>query len=357
MIAFLILFSKEYLETKKYLRVIDKFLNVIAIIFFIIGFLVVYSYQPWNKVINNFSGIVNILLIAVAVIIYFKGNKKTKFYLFAISTFFIFVILFTFMVLGIFEYNFFTRYGIIISTTFEASVFALILANRYNDRKENIQSYLEFEVEDRTKSLTTMNNKLTTLIGERELLLREVYHRVKNNFHIVIGMLWRESKKEGSKNSQRINEVINRIKSMSLIHEELYKSEDLTSINLQKYLEKIVHNIFVGYPNIALHVDVQKITIEFDNALSLGIIVNEIFTNSVKHNSNMQDFSVKIELIKVDNTISLVIQDNGSGFGKSSKNKGVGLDLIKQFCKKLPNSKSEFSFENGTRFELKYEYK
>ena len=76
MVGFLILFSKEYLQTKKYLKRIDKILTYLSIPFFILGILVVYSYQPWNKFINNFSGLICILLIIVSIMIYFKGQDR-----------------------------------------------------------------------------------------------------------------------------------------------------------------------------------------------------------------------------------------------------------------------------------------
>jgi two-component sensor histidine kinase len=131
----------------------------------------------------------------------------------------------------------------------------------------------------------------------------------------------------------------------------------LTSIKLKKYLERIVHNISNSYKNITLHVDVQEINLEFDNAVSLGIIVNEIFTNALKHNFDKKDFNVKVALTKKDKTISLVIQDNGSGFKVDQQKKGIGLNLIKQFCKKLPNSKYKFYFENGTKFGMEFQSK
>ena len=349
MIGFLVLFSCEYLETKTYLKKYHKAITFISIPFFILGILVLTSYQPWNKFINNLAGLVCVLLIIISIIIYFKGNHKSKYYIFAMILYFSFVILFTFTVAGAFEYTNFTRYGFLIASAIEITIFSLMLANRYNDRKEQIQLYLENEVESRTKSLSISNAKLKSLIKERELLLKEVYHRVKNNFHIIIGMLWFENKK---KDNNELDELINRINSMSLVHEYLYKIDDLTNIYVYEYLNKIVNNIKMGYRSVTVSSSIEDIKIEFDNAMSLGIIINEAMTNSMKHNEHSKDFKIEIILKKVDNDICLILLDNGKGFDVNNSNDGLGLKLIKQFSKKLPNSNFKFSFESGVRFEL-----
>jgi two-component sensor histidine kinase len=340
------LFSRDYLETKKHLSRLDKVLKISSILFFILGILLLYSYTPWNKVINNFVGIICILLIVISTIIYFKGHSKTKYYIFAMLLYFSFVILFTFMVNGTLEYSNLTRYGFLVASAIEVVIFSLILANRYNEIKENIQTILEIEVENRT-------NKLTQLLRERELLLKEVYHRVKNNFHVVIGMLWFESKKENS-DTQNYKELINRIKSMSMIHEHLYNSKDLTNIDTKEYLSKIIYNISSSYHKYIISSKIEETLIEFDHAVSLGIVINEILTNSIKHNKNIPNFSIDINLIQKENIVFLTIKDNGIGFNNNKQTKGLGLKLVEQFCQKLPDSRHSLSSENGTKFELQF---
>jgi len=370
MIAFLILFSLEYLKVQKYLKSYYKAFKILAIFFFILGFLVVLSYQPWNKLINNLAGLTCITLIIISVLIYFKGLSRTKYYIFAMMLYFTFVILFTFTVLGYFEYTNITRYGFVIASGVEAIIFSLMLSDRYNEMKdktissqkqlikikENTQSYLENEVQNRTSDLTKANNKLTTLIGERELLLKEVYHRVKNNFHVIIGMLWYESIQEDT-DKQKFQVLIDRIKSMSMIHEYLYRSKYLTNINIKDYLEDIIRSISASYGNSIIEIGKMSnnIIVSFDQAISIGMIVNEVLTNSIKHNEEKKNFTLKIELKKDKNISILSVSDNGLGFDISTKTDGFGLKLIKQFCKKLPNSTYDFIFNDGTEFKLKFD--
>jgi two-component sensor histidine kinase len=341
MIGFLILFSIEYMEIEKYLKKTSIFLKYFAYIFFILGVLILFTYTPWNKFINNFSGLICIILIVTSIIIYLKGNKKTIYYTFAMVLYFSFVILFTFMVNGTFEYTNITRYGFVVGNILEIIIFSYLLATRYTDIKDNIQIYLKQQVDSST-------NELSTLLNERELLLKEVHHRVKNNFHMLIGMLWLENK-----NSKELDKLITRVKSMSIIHEYLYKSKDISNIDTKEYIEKIVKNIAISYTKIKINSNIDSAIVEFEDAVSLGIITNEILTNAIKHNKNRDDFCIDIILINKDGFISLIIKDNGGGFNNPNK-KGLGLKLVEQFSNKLKDSKSSFKFENGTKFELVY---
>lgn len=162
MIGFLVLFSREYLETKKYLPKFDKILKYLSLPFFFFGIMVVYSYQPWNKFINNFSGLIGILLIITSIIIYFKGNHKTKYYIYAMVLYFVFIFMFAFMVNGTLEYSNITRYGVTVVNAIEMLIFSYILANRYHMMNEDIQNYLELEVKKRTTRLTVLLKERTT---------------------------------------------------------------------------------------------------------------------------------------------------------------------------------------------------
>lgn len=338
MIAFLILFSNEYLEVKSYLPKFDKILKFLSLVFFTLGILVLFSYQPWNKFINNFSGLAGILLIVISIIIFYKGNTKTKYYTFAMLLYFAFIFMFSFMVNGTLEYTFINRYGIVVVNAIEMMIFSYILANRYHLMNESVKIYLENEVNQRT-------SKLNELVKERETLLKEVYHRVKNNFHMLIGMMHLQNSENTS--------IINRIKSMSVIHEQLYNSKNISKINISKYLEQIIINTKQSNPNVLFEYDIKSLTLDFEMASSLGIIVNEIVTNSIKHNQKLNQIKIDVNLYLLRNNIYLIIKDNGnSAFNPDEK--GLGLKLIKQFSNKLPNSEYSFSFENGTSFELKF---
>ncbi|BFU78577.1 hypothetical protein ALC152_17920 [Arcobacter sp. 15-2] len=355
MVGFLILFSQEYLEIRKHYILMDKLLKILTFVFFVIGFLVIYSYQPWNKVINNLSGVVTILLIILAILVCFKQHQKTKLYLLAISIFFTFVIFFTFMVSGILEYSFLTRYGFVIALVFEATIFSLMLANRYHNLKETNELYLEIEIKKQTNDLVSLNKKLKSLVQERELLLKEVLHRVKNNFHIIIGILWFQKNKVQDKTI--FNELINKIKSMSKINEYLYKSENINEVNTIEYLNEVIElAASFDTEKITLNTNMENLTIKFHDAMSLGIIINELITNSIKHNQHLKKIDIQVNLSKKAGVLKLELKDNGHAFDMKNSEGGIGLLLIEEFCGKLKESEYRFTFEQGNIFLLRFKY-
>jgi len=317
--------------------------------------------------INYTASLSIISLMVSALIIYAKGNYYLKYYIFAIVLYFVSIIIFTLLLGGVLEYSFFTRYSFLFALVVEIVVFSLMLADRYNDMKNkqiqiqeqliNLQNnqnrLLEEEVSKQTQNLKSANDKLSKLVLERELLVKEVFHRVKNNFHMINAFLWFESKKEGNEN--RFSELSNRIKSMSLIHEYLCNSKDLIHIDAQVYLDEIIKTIIQTYnnKNINISKNIQNINISFDNIMSLGIILNEIISNSIKHHHNKTETILEISCYKLDSKIILKIKDNGDGFDENKA--GFGLKLIKDFTKKLPNASYSFTIQDGSIFELIFE--
>lgn len=370
MIGFLTLFSFEYLSTNAFIKKYKLYFKSLSVPFFILGVLVVFSYQPWNKFINNLAGLICIILIIISTISYFKGHTKTKYYIFAMLLYFTFVILFTFMVLGVLEYNNLTRYGFIIASAFETVIFSLILSNRYNELKEEVitsqndlikqkhenEIFLESEVEKRTNQLRQNYDQIKTLLSEKNLLLKEVHHRVKNNFHMISGLLWFEEQRD-PKEAEKFQNIKNRIKSMSMIHEKLYKSEKISSISLKEYLEEITTNLLSSYKHLPIKLDqhIENIYLDFEYALALGIILNEVVSNSLKHNQDAQHLYITIDLHKEDSVVLLEITDNGKGFPTKVHSDGIGMSLIESFTSSLPEAKYNFSSNNGVTFTLKFQ--
>ncbi|MFT5661672.1 MAG: two-component sensor histidine kinase [Sulfurimonas sp.] len=362
--GFLVLFSIEYLEVKTYLSKYYKILKLLSVPFFILGVLVVFSYQPWNKIMNNLAGLINIVLIIVSIIIYIKGHHKAKYYIFALTLYFTSIIIFTLTIKGNLEYSYFTRYGFVVASMFEMIIFSLMLANRYNEMKnetissqialielkDNHQKYLEKEVHDRTDTIEK-------LLGEKELLIKELYHRVKNNFHMIIGLLWIEednAKEKVLKDSYL--KMISRINSMSTVHKYLYESDTFAEIDSKKYMSEIIYEIKNIYSNktISINENVESFLIDIDSATQLSMIINELLNNSIKHHKKDEVCVIDIILTQKGNLVRFSLEDNGLGFDDKKKSNGLGLKLVKQFSKKLSQADYGFSFNDGTKFELSF---
>ena len=367
-IIFLALFSIEYFEAKKYFKYSVYLLRALIVLLFIFASLMMVFYSPWNNYMNHIITLILITLIVTSISIFIKGQRFLKYYILAILIYFTSVIIFILFITGVLEYNYFTRYAYLYSLSLEIIIFSLMLANRYNIIKnqhintqnqlisfrENQNKVLEEEVLKQTYKIQTTNDKLSALVEERELLLKEVFHRVKNNFHMITGMIWFESKKHHNKDI--FSELSNRINSMSKLHEYLiYKSKDLKQIEAKDYLRGVLENIKSSYINkdFTLSYEIEDILFEFEEALSLGIIINEVISNSIKHSNITNKNEIVLNLNKNQNTIKLSIKDKGKGFLENFE-KGLGMNLIDEFSKKLHNSDYAFTFDNGTSFILNF---
>jgi len=373
-VMFLILFSSEFLNVKEYLPKVYKPLNIFGYVFGILAILICFSFEPWFEIMHILASGVFIILFTVAIVILKKENDKdTKYYLYAMSIYMITMTLMSAMANGWIENNDFNRYSFLYGSFFEILFFTLLLTNRFyifqNEKiviqkellelKNKNEIILEQKIEDRTKQIKETYLEVKNLSQEKELLLKELYHRVKNNFHSIIGLLHIEKKSlQDIQTKEIFLKTINRIKSMSTIHEFLYENKSLSYIEINKYLEKIILEIENSYNknSIIMNKNIENFSLSMDSAISLSMIINEIISNSIKHYKKESNCIIDINLLKNGEIIHLTIQDNGQGFDSNANQKGLGLKLVQQFSTKLPNSHYNFENKNGTLFTLQFEY-
>jgi diguanylate cyclase (GGDEF)-like protein len=188
-IMFLILFSSEFLNVKKYLPKIYKPLNAFGYVFGVLAVLIAFSFEPWFEVMNKLASVLFLVLFSVAIYILRKNNSiNTKYYLFAMSIYMVSISLMSAMVNGWIENNDINRYSFLFGSIFEILFFTIVLVNRFyvfqNERltiqkellelKNKNEIILETKVQDRTNSLTIANNELSHLMQEKELLLKDL---------------------------------------------------------------------------------------------------------------------------------------------------------------------------------------
>ena len=210
------------------------------------------------------------------------------------------------------------------------------------------------------KLLKEKNNTIKKALSDKELLLREIHHRVKNNLQVVYSLLSLQSEyiKEESVLSA-INDGRNRVRSMALIHQNLYGSENLTGVDDKVYLEKLIQELFESYKiekyKVTLDLDIEDISIDIDTMVPLGLVVNELITNALKHAFNSQDSGIiKATLNSTDTSIVFKVMDNGLGMDPrllEEKNDSFGLQMIKSFVDKLDGT-LHLDSENGTEITL-----
>lgn len=182
-------------------------------------------------------------------------------------------------------------------------------------------------------------------LEEKELLLREIHHRVKNNLQIISTLLTLQSSQSNKINVNDLyKESQNRIQSIALIHENLYHSEDLAHINFKAYVKGLVSDLFDSYgvdsSKIKLNLNIENVTLGIETAIPCGLIINELVSNSLKHGfKGVKTGQVNVELQKLkDGKYTLLVSDTGTPFSKDlnlSSSDTLGLELIKNLVKQL----------------------
>ncbi|WP_171032746.1 two-component regulator propeller domain-containing protein [Fodinibius saliphilus] len=215
-------------------------------------------------------------------------------------------------------------------------------------------------VDERTKDLQEA-------LGEKEVLIKEIHHRVKNNLAVISGLLeLQQGYSEDGFSRRVLSESQRRVQSISMIHEKLYQSERLAEINFKKYVKEFIDIVAYSFnyteKDITVDVDVGDFKLGVDQGIPCGLILNELVSNAYEHAFKNQDtgrIQIKMEEDEEHN-IKLIIADNGQGLPEDfdiSKSDSLGLSLIDTLSMQL---KGDFEFRNtgnGAEFELVFEKK
>lgn len=205
--------------------------------------------------------------------------------------------------------------------------------------------------------------RLKKSLKEKEVLLAEIHHRVKNNLAVITGLLELQSYNSGSEEATAVlKESQMRVNSIALIHEKLYQNENLSSILFEQYLEEltevIVSSLSSSQTDISINIDADPLKLTVNQAIPCGLILNEILTNAHKHAfEGMDEGTIWISLIGKGSEITLKIRDNGVGMPEDidlENPASLGLKLIGTLSKQLKGSACFEDAEPGTAFTLRF---
>lgn len=204
--------------------------------------------------------------------------------------------------------------------------------------------------------------ELKQSLREKELLIKEIHHRIKNNLQLISSMLYLKMQTWHAPEAKEfMNSIREKIKSVSLIHERLLQSETVDSVEIKDYLIKLLQNIQAAYnhPDVQLniHIHIKNNYFTTDNALYLGQLVNELVTNAFKHAfTNISAGEIKVTLHETENGFELIVQDNGVGLPADidvGKSTSFGMQLIQIFVNQL---KGQLTVERNTGTIFKIEF-
>ncbi|MBT8305990.1 MAG: histidine kinase, partial [Maribacter sp.] len=212
------------------------------------------------------------------------------------------------------------------------------------------------------KNNSKKNKLLQKQNAEKEFLLKEIHHRVKNNLEIVSSLLALQSAEiKDPQVADAMQKSQYRIQSMSMVHQKLYQEKSLSSIEMKSYFQDLANyiiDVFDAQERIDVVVEMDEIELDVDTAIPIGLIVNELLTNSMKYafpeNGNGL---LKIELNKQDSQLMLTVSDNGIGKSNNIANVGTGFGtkLIQLLTQQL-EGKMNLDVKNGTLVSFEFQH-
>ena len=201
----------------------------------------------------------------------------------------------------------------------------------------------------------------TVSIDEKELLLKEIHHRVKNNLQIIKSLIrLQKSDEQEILIKDLLTDFELRVSSMALVHESLYKKGDIASVNVEEYFKNLIENLIAVYhlqQNVKLDISILIDELDIDTLVPLGLLSTEIVSNSMKYGiSSKKDGKITLLLQKLDGDFyEIYIGDNGKGFDieKKMTKKTLGIELIYTLVEQLDGN-LQFSNENGAYYRIKF---
>ncbi len=240
---------------------------------------------------------------------------------------------------------------LIIISSFLGGIFSLYL---YLVHKKNANN-----LKVKNQLIENQKNEINNALNQKEILLKEIHHRVKNNLQIILSLLELQSNLD-SKTLDVLKESQSRVKTMSLIHQKLYQTDNLAVIDMNEYILELcqyLNSIFLDKNMVDFTLSTSNIKLDIDTAIPLGLILNELISNSLKYAfKDIISPEIKIILIeKQRGKYELICSDNGIGFDtKEVKNfTSLGLKLVKRLTDQL-FGELKIENENGMKFTIDF---
>jgi two-component sensor histidine kinase len=226
-----------------------------------------------------------------------------------------------------------------------------------------INKQLKKEITDRKQA----EEQIKTSLNEKEVLLQEVHHRVKNNMQIISSLLKLQSKHvKDKKVLELFKSTQSRVQSMAVIHERLYRSKDFARVDFTEYVQILVNHLFSSYgidpKTIKLHVHIKDVLLDINAAIPCGLIINELISNSLKYafpGNRKGEIEIVMHLLN-KNEMELIVSDNGIGLPKDvdyRNTESLGLHLVAILAEDQLHGEIKLDRTKGTSFQLRLRVK
>ena len=233
----------------------------------------------------------------------------------------------------------------------------------YLDAQGNVIGIIGFAIDITERK--QMEDALRVSLQEKNVLIREIHHRVKNNMQVISSLLQLQSDQINDDSIRLLfKEAKDRIRSMSLVHEKLYSTEHMDTIDLAFFINDLVTNLFRSYGinnnRIQFTLEGKNVTLGIDDAVPLALILNELISNSLKHAfPSERKGKINIRIEEKQGIITIELADNGIGTPANvqiNNTKTLGLKIVQALTEQI-NGSIELARNSGTRFILSFKKK
>ncbi|UFH59946.1 7TM diverse intracellular signaling domain-containing protein [Sulfurovum mangrovi] len=358
------LFAMHFLDIRRYRKLYQTF-----ILYIITASICMVFFHGPEAIAYRLSSLFALFLLifnlSVAIYVYRRGYKQARLY---ITGFFIIFLSYIGVItdsMGLTTLFIEHNSLFLFAASFEAIALSLAFADRYMIlQKEQVkvnrllleesrlrEERVHAEVEDKTK-------QLSDTLKSKELLLRELHHRVKNNLQILLSLI--KLQKDGiadQVHKSTLNDIGNRINAIAKSYELLTMDEHLDQIDMKLYMESLAaslsHSFISQGKGIEIEIDVD-VTLSIKEAVYIGLVANEIMTNSHKYAFDEEGGKIFVRFHKTEGTYRLIIEDNGKGFDRESVKHSLGLKLINILVHDQLKGGLEIDTVGRTRYDITF---
>lgn len=358
----LALFTKTFLHVKQYPR-LDKILTFFIFLLPISIFVFVFT-----DALNKYRNIPGVLLLAFLLFLTtyatLKKNRQAYFILAGWCAIFLAILFMQLSSTGFFDIYQHFPYFIESALVFEAMIFSIALADRIKqlqaDKEIANKKLIRQQENEKFKLSTLVEEKTDSLkiaLQEKDTLLKELNHRVKNNMQMIVSLIRLQ---RAEIQDEKLQEVLittqNRISTMKHLHELLYKQNQLSFLDTPSYFQLLLEEIRQSYKDENISIDIHtQAQLQIDQAIYCGIILNELLTNSFKYAFVDQKGSIKIHLDKSDKGVyTLLVSDDGIGYVQENVKNSLGLTLVNALAKSQLKGEIFIDSTNGTTVRVEW---
>lgn len=358
------LFAMHFLKIEQIPRL--YFLYKLFIALSIIEIVLLGSGYFYNLNIVIFTGALFIIFNLLAGIISYKrGQKQARLFIVGFGIVFISYALIILDALGINSVVQGFRNILMFATAFEALILSLAFADRYailQKEKEKADMRILMESEQRNsiikQEVLKKTKELSIALEAKELLVKEVHHRVKNNLQMILSIIRLQNDEiEDKQVSQKFVDLESRINAISKTYSMLLEKDNLEEIDMQEYIDALladVHNIFeIQEQHISIKTDIDA-HIPLRQCVYIGLIVNELVSNAYKYAFDSEGGTIAVSLHQEGDYSILIIEDNGKGFVIDKRSKTLGLKLVHTLVYKQLGAQMEADTKNRTKYTIRF---